>query len=180
MIEEKLGVRQGELFAEDEIQIIHQKKGEGDFGARISALPYIFHDPIRFDKKSDPKKRTYGSRIDQNSKNKQEYYRVKDVLSPTELILDNGNKIKLIGIKQKDDKLDSKAIEFLRTMVKASKVFFKYDKLITTESQEYMLVYLYLHNKTFINAHLIKNELVDVDTSYDFKYKQRFIKYSNT
>jgi modification methylase len=180
VIEEKLGVRQGELFAEDEIQIIHQKMGDGDFGARISALPYIFHDPIRFDKKSDPKKQNYGSRIDQNSKHRQEYYRVKDVLSPTELILDNGNKIKLIGIKQKDDKLDSKAIEFLRTMVKASRVFLKHDESITTESQEDMLVYLYLHNKTFINAHLIKNELVDVDTSYDFKYKKRFIKYSDT
>jgi len=39
-----------------------------------------------------------------------------------------------------------------------------------------LLVYLYLKNKTFINAHLIKNRLVEVDTDTIYFYKNKFIK----
>jgi len=38
-----------------------------------------------------------------------------------------------------------------------------------------LLCYLYLQNKTFINAHLIKNKLVDIDDSFDYKYKTKFL-----
>ena len=33
-----------------------------------------------------------------------------------------------------------------------------------------------LKNKTFINAHLFKHNLVDVDNENDFKYKNKFTK----
>ncbi len=36
-------------------------------------------------------------------------------------------------------------------------------------------VILYLENKTFINAHLIKNGLAKVDGDIDFKYKNKFL-----
>jgi site-specific DNA-methyltransferase (adenine-specific) len=39
-------------------------------------------------------------------------------------------------------------------------------------------VYLYLKNKTFINAHLVKNGLVEVDTEKEYLYKNKFIKLS--
>ena len=32
-----------------------------------------------------------------------------------------------------------------------------------------------LKNKTFMNAHLIKNKLADVDSSITFKYKDKFL-----
>jgi site-specific DNA-methyltransferase (adenine-specific) len=38
-----------------------------------------------------------------------------------------------------------------------------------------LLCYLYLKNKTFINAHIIKEGLVDVDSLTDFKYKNKFL-----
>jgi site-specific DNA-methyltransferase (adenine-specific) len=37
------------------------------------------------------------------------------------------------------------------------------------------MCYLYLSNKTFINAHLIKSGLVDVETGYDFRYMAKFL-----
>jgi site-specific DNA-methyltransferase (adenine-specific) len=40
------------------------------------------------------------------------------------------------------------------------------------------MAYVYLKNKTFLNAHLIKNGFVEVEFSYNFKHKNRFIKYS--
>ena len=91
VIEEKLGLRQGVLFTEDKIEIIKQKMVKRDFGERIASLPYVFHDPIRFDKKSDPKNRTYGSRIDVKSRAiKENSFRVREVISPSRLLLDNG------------------------------------------------------------------------------------------
>ena len=36
------------------------------------------------------------------------------------------------------------------------------------------MAYLYLENKTFLNAHLLKEGLVLVDNSVNFKYKQKF------
>lgn len=38
------------------------------------------------------------------------------------------------------------------------------------------MVYLYLENKTFINAHLLKDKMALVDDSTDFKYKGKFQK----
>ena len=39
------------------------------------------------------------------------------------------------------------------------------------------MVYLYLENKTFINAHLLKEKLALVDNSIIFKYKNKFNNY---
>ena len=177
VIEEKLGMRQGALFSENDIEITQQKMMIKNFGAQIASLPYIFHDPIRFDKKSDPKKRTYGSRIDQNSNKQQIYHRIKDIVSPTRMILDNGKAIRLIGLKEKLSKPASEVMDFLQKTIMGNKVLIKLDESVTNDFEGDIFVYLYLQNKTCINAHLIKKELVDIDTSYEYKYKERFIKY---
>jgi site-specific DNA-methyltransferase (adenine-specific) len=173
VIQEKLGLQQGALFTEDVIEIIQLVMGKRDFGDRIKALPYIFRDPIRFDKKSDPKKRTYGSRIDVNSKKKEDFVRVREVISSSRLLLDNGQYISLLGIKEIPGK-NGDAIELIRNLTKGNKVFWRRDD---NQSQDSEYVYLYLKNKIFVNAHLIKNRLVDVDTECNFKYKERFLKY---
>ena len=36
------------------------------------------------------------------------------------------------------------------------------------------MCYVYLYNKTFINAHLIKKGLASVDTNIDFSLKSKF------
>ena len=54
----------------------------------------------------------------------------------------------------------------------------RYDS-VKYDSDNTLLCYLYLDNKTFINAHLLKNGLVDVDDSMDFKYKNKFEKLIN-
>jgi len=41
------------------------------------------------------------------------------------------------------------------------------------------MCYLYLENKTFINSHLVKSKLVDVDDSINFKYIDKFYKLQN-
>ena len=41
------------------------------------------------------------------------------------------------------------------------------------------MCYLYLENKTFINAHLIKNGFAKAEEIYDYKYKSRFLNLNN-
>jgi site-specific DNA-methyltransferase (adenine-specific) len=48
----------------DGFEVMTQKKKTIDFKKEISTLPYIFKDPIKFDKKIDPKKLKFGSKID--------------------------------------------------------------------------------------------------------------------
>ncbi|HPU22920.1 MAG TPA: thermonuclease family protein, partial [Candidatus Kapabacteria bacterium] len=59
---------------------------------------------------------------------------------------------------------------------KGKRVFIKYDN-IKYDNESNLLCYLYLENKTFINAHLIKSGLVKVDTELEYKYKQKFLNY---
>ena len=50
----------------------------------------------------------------------------------------------------------------------------KYDNLKYDKNKN-LLCYLYLDNKTFINNHLIRTGYVDVDTSYDYSCKDKFL-----
>jgi site-specific DNA-methyltransferase (adenine-specific) len=145
-----------------------------NFDKDIQKLTYIFTDPHRLDKKVDPKKLQYGSKIDKNGSNKREdLFSVKEVLGPTKIRLSNDLIIKLLGIKEIPN-LSEKATDFLESKIKNKKVFLKYDSTKYDKNNN-LLCYLYLENKTFINAHLIKNQLVDVDNSSDYKYKIKFL-----
>lgn len=62
------------------------------------------------------------------------------------------------------------AVKFLEEKLKGEKVFIKFDT-VKYDTEGNLLCYLYLRNKTFINAHLIKNRLAEVDSSVNFKYK---------
>lgn len=157
-----------------DIEVIRQKKVKIDFKEEIKKLPYIFKDPVRFDKRIDPRKLRFGSKIDNNSDHRREkYYSVKEIISPEIVVLDNNLRIRLIGVKRKKE-INGQAVEFLKEKLKGEKVFIKFDA-VKYDSDGNLLCYLYLKNKTFINAHLIKNKLVQVDSSMNFKYKNKFL-----
>src|SRR5207302_1306949 len=96
----------------------------------------------------------------------------KEVISPEKIRLSNDLVIKLIGIKE-NPLINGKAINFLKEKIKGNRVFIKFDDQ-KYDDQNNLLCYLYLENKTFINAHLIKNRLVQVDESIEYKYKNKF------
>jgi len=171
-IKQKLNI-DNDIF--NEYQIIKEKPAI-NFNEEIKKLPYIFKDPHKFDKKIDPKKLQFGSKIDMNGSTKrEEYHSVKEIISPELLKIDNDLVVRLIGVKEKKE-VNGKAIEFLRLKTKGQKVFLKFDE-IKHDKEKHLMAYVYLKNKTFLNAHLIKSGLAEVDTSYQFKNKERFIKY---
>ena len=174
-IKRKLDINQGDIFNTD-YSFIKQKKTNTNFNNEIDKLPYIFKDFHKFDKKTDPKKLQFGSKIDQNgSVRREEYFSVKEIISPELIKLNNDLLVRLIGVKEKKE-ANGNAIEFLQLKTKGQKVFLKFDETKHDENN-HLMVYLYLKNKTFLNAHLIKNGLADVDLTFNYKNKERFIKY---
>ncbi len=173
VLREKIGANQHDIigttyqFVERELSVIN-------YDEYIQALPYIFNDPHKLDKKIDVKKLQFGSKIDKDSTGKrEEFFTVKKVISPELLLLSNDLTIKLLGIKE-DKRINGKATEFLQEKTKGKRVFLKYDTL-KYDSENNLLCYLYLENKTFLNAHLIKHGLAQVDTNLDYKHKAKFV-----
>lgn len=174
LIKEKVGIDKEELIKNADFEIIKQKPLKINWNLEIAKLPYQFKDPIKFDKKIDPRKLKFGSKIDFSKPTREEFFSVKNIINPEEIILNNNLKVRLLGVKTKNETFE-KALRFLTSKLKNQKVFLKYDS-IKFDDKGNMLVYLYLKNKTFINAHLIKNGLVNVDTEPDYIYKNKFIK----
>jgi len=176
IIREKLGIDQSSFFQDGNVEILEQDIEEADLKGKIKNLPYVFKDPIKFDKKIDPKKLRFGSKIDNSNYEREKYYTVTKINNPELLTLNNGLTVRLIGIRERSDKIEE-AIKFLSDKAKGQKVFLRFDD-VKYDDNNHLLCYLYLKNKTFINAHLIKKGLVDVDVKVDYKYKSKFLVYS--
>ena len=173
IIEEKLGMNQKLIFEEAEFEVTRQNNSQNNYKNMIQQLPYIFKDPVQFDKKVDPRKLQFGSKIDNNGSKNKQYHIVKKIISPEKLVLDDGLNIRLLGIKKKRGNIEQ-AINFLKDKTRNQKVFMKYDS-VKYDPENNLFCYLYLQNKTFLNAHLIKQGLVNVDTSFEYKYKNKFV-----
>jgi site-specific DNA-methyltransferase (adenine-specific) len=173
IIKEKLNINR----KPEDFEIIMQKKKAVDYKKEILKLPYVFKDPVRFDKKIDPKKLRFGSKIDNSDHRRETYYSVKEIVSLELIVLNDDLKVRLIGIKEKEG-MNGQAFQFMQRQLKGQKVFLKFDNK-KYDSEGNLLCYLYLKNKTFINAHLIKKKLARVDSSLDFKYKEKFLAIQN-
>ncbi len=173
IIKEKIGVNNDELFKGATFEIVEQKNKVVDFKDEILKLPYIFKDSIKFSRKIDPKKLKFGSKIDSTNSERVDLYSVKQIINPEKILLNNGLVVRLIGVRAKKEMFD-KAIEFLQAKLKNQKVFIRFDNS-KYDNENNLLCYLYLQNKTFVNAHLIKTGFVDVDDNFDYKYKLKFL-----
>lgn len=169
LIQERIGGNN--LYDTPEISIIRQPAIQS-FVQEIAQLPYKFVDIHKIDKKINIKSLQFGSKIDSEKREREEFFSVKQVISPEILVLNNGVKIRLIGIKSNPE-LNGKATEYLIDKIRGNKVFLRYDQQ-KYDSENNLLVYLYLENKTFINAHLLKDKMAIIDDNIEFKYKTKF------
>jgi site-specific DNA-methyltransferase (adenine-specific) len=173
IIEEKV-VANKLIESDVKFEFINQKIENQEWKSKILNLPYQFHDPVKFDKKIDPKKLKFGSKIDFSDPKRERFYSIKEIIGPDCLVLNDGLKVKLLGVKARKETLET-ALSFLNTKLKGQKVFLRFDNQ-KYDSEGNLLCYLYLKNKTFINAHLIKNKLVDVENNIEFRHKDKFLK----
>lgn len=170
IIKEKIG--KTNLYVKTDIEVVKQNTTV-DFKTEIKSLPYQFIDTHKIDKKIDVKQLQFGSKIDsQSTAKREELFSVKEVISPELVILNNGLTVRLIGVKQ-NPQINGRAIAYLKEKFSGKRIFLKYDNQ-KYDSQNNLMVYLYLENKTFINAHLLKDKMALVDDTMDFKYKSKF------
>lgn len=159
-----------------EIRYQEQNLPEVDREKDINKLPYIFSDPIKFDRKIDPNKLKFGSKISAqdniNGVKREKYYTVNEIISTNLIKLQNGLIVKLLGIKPKLGLIEE-AKQFLETKIGKGQIFLKFD-VEKYDKDNNLLAYIYMKNKTFINAHLIKRGYAEVDLEHSFKYQSKF------
>jgi modification methylase len=163
MIRQKLGLESNKLFDDYVFNLQRLPNSPLNFAEKINQLPYIFRDPIKFNKKIDVKSLKFGSKIDSNSEYKNEFYTVKEILSTNLLMLNTGLKIKMYGIRPIPEK-EVDLLNFLVRKLKGKQIFLKFDDTKYDDDNN-LLGYIYLKNKTFINAYLVKYGFAVVDDS---------------
>lgn len=136
-------------------------------------LPYVFHDPHKMDKKVDVKALQFGSKIDNQEQKQKELFTVKKIISPEKIELNNGQVVKLLGVKA-IPQYEDKAVAFLQEKFKNRRIFLKYDA-VEPDGESDLICYVYLDNKTFINNHLIRTGYVAVDTMLNYACKKKFL-----
>jgi modification methylase len=144
-----------------------------DAAAAIARLPYVFSDPHRLDRRRDPRQAGYGSRVDGPPTEKRRLLSVKEVMSPDAVVLEDGRRLRLLGIRPRPG-LEEEAVAFLRARTRGQKVFLQDE---TAQPDGSVSAYLYLKNRTLLNAHLIKRGLAIADDSVPHRHAARFASY---
>lgn len=157
-----------------QMDVVRPLEEDADFSGDLARLPYLFKDPLPFDRKADPRKLGFGSRIDADTSiEREDYCRVKKVLSPSLVELDNGSCLRLLGVRDRPGTARA-AKAFLEAKTAGQRVFVKHDHPRHDE-EGHLLGYLYLKNKTFVNFHLVRSGLVEVDAEREYKVRSRFL-----
>lgn len=169
IIREKMCTEQTEMGEEASVFFYEDVSGSAITADR---LPYLFHDPHRMDKKVDIKRRCYGSKIDGTEVQNEKLYGVQNVLSPERIELSGGIIVRLLGVHNKPG-CETQAIEYLKGKFRKRKVFLRYDTDLSKAEKE-RSCYVYLDNKTFVNRHLLRTGYVNLDETFDGKYKKKF------
>jgi len=149
-----------------------RESGGVDIDAKMKRLPYIFRDPVALSTKI--KKQPIDLKNSIKNPNSLTTYRVSRTVSPESIELEERGIVQLAGIRENAQSRD-KAMEFLRARIQGKRVLIKWERGSDETSPS---CYVLLKNRTNINAHLIKNGLVDVDMETSYRMKTRFIRYA--
>jgi DNA modification methylase/endonuclease YncB( thermonuclease family) len=175
VIKNKLNYKEQIFVHEFEIDIDQTKLNENELTKRISKFCYKFSDPHHLDRKQGSEKKRYGSRISDQDKDQAKYYMVKEILQGDLVRLSNDKTFRLLGVEIIKNK-NKEAVHFLSQKTKSKQVMIKFDRSKKDKDNDW-IGYLYLKNKTFLNAHLIKLGFAEADTKSDHKYLKRFLAY---
>lgn len=178
LIKDRIGG--ADLLSTVEINTVKSLAVDADYiNHSIDELPYRFVDTHKIDKKIDVKSLQFGSKLDASGAvAREELHSVRQVIDTERIVLDNDLHVRLIGIRQ-NPQLNGEATDYLRRKVHGKKVYLRYD---TTkyDTDGNLLAYIYLENKTFVNAHIIRDGMALTDDTADFRHKQKFLKLQHS
>jgi DNA modification methylase len=139
-----------------EIQIIKPNK-------KIEELPQIDYTPAIRDAMVRPEVSGLQAKL-------ATLHKVTEIIDEQTIRLDNGQRVRLLGVRI--DRQDE-AMAYLRTRILGKQVFLKENCIVDNEVAS---AYIYLKNKIFINAYLIKSGLASPDLSVMHKLREKFVK----
>ncbi len=156
IIRKKLGIKENLSQLSKGIKII-KRESPVDI-EKIDYIPKIQNARPKIDPKKSPHK---NDRL----------YKVVDILDEKSILLDTGLKVGFLGVKvmKKEE-----ALKYLKDYLLKKKVFLRFDDGMPLEKKAFE-AYVYLKNKIFINAYMIKLGLAKADREKEYKYKRRFI-----
>lgn len=159
IIKKKLGVEEPNLLKRD-VEIIRR--------STEIQIENVSYEPRIKDAKPiiEPDKLKFG---------KDELYKVVDILSDGSLKLNTGLIVRPRGVVIKDY---NAAISYLKEYVLRKQVYLRFDKNYVP-SGEILEAYIYLKNGIFVNAHLIRSGMAEVDRNSNFDLKERFMEMGN-
>jgi DNA modification methylase len=154
-IKDKIGVRERLLF-DGEIQIITADKS-------IEELPQIEYTPTI--REVEPRLKAHGLQFGSNHLPK-----VTQIIDEKTIRINSGLEVRFLGV-QIDRKTET--LDYLRSRILGKQVLIKDDYII---HNGLIAAYVYLKNKIFINAYLIKCGLGSPDLSISHRLKNKFAK----
>ena len=157
VIKKKLGLTKDSLEFENNIEIIKRKnKVEPE---EVNYIPRIKDAKPKI----DPKKFNFS---------KNNLYKVVDILNADTVLLDTGLRVKFLGVKISKTE---ESVKYLREFILKKEVFLQFDNGAILD-EDTVEAYVFLKNRIFVNAYLIKSGLAKADRSKEYKYKTKFIK----
>lgn len=108
-----------------------------------------------------------------NGKSKEfKFYKVVEILDERTLRLDDGTTVELRGIEVVKRE---EAIWYLTSKLVGKQVFLKFDDDSTSEGGR-VSAYVFLRNRIFVNAYMIKSGLALAERKHPFRYYEKFLK----
>lgn len=98
-----------------------------------------------------------------------ETFKVTEIVDATTIRLDDGRTIRFLGVTAREGGKRREALDYLRKRVLGKQVILKFDA-----NHPPSLAYVYLKNRIFINAHLIKAGLAASDDTIDHRLRKKF------
>jgi DNA modification methylase len=160
---------------EDFLEIIKEKIGIKKFLFNIYNIEIIKrNEKIKFDDidyvpsiqdakpQIDPKKLNF---------KKDTLYKVVDIIDENTIKINNGLLIKFLGVKIIDK---DKTIKYLKEYLLKKEIRIKLENN-SILNENTVSAYVYLKNKIFINAYLIKDKLALADREKEYKLKRKFL-----
>jgi len=156
VIKDKIGVKNGLLKLYD-VEVIKR-----DFSVKLDDVDYV-------PRVKDAKPKIEPQKLDFKNR---KLYKVVEVVDEKTIKLDNGLYVSFLGIEvvKKEE-----AIKYLKDYVLKKEVFLKFDNgSVINENR--VSAYVYLKNKIFINAYLVKLGLARAEREKEYKHKSYFTK----
>jgi DNA modification methylase len=154
VIKRKLGINQALLF--HNVEILKRMK-------QID-LEDVDYEPSIPDMKPklDPKKVDFKKGV---------LYKVVDIVDENTLKLDTGLFVKLLGVEIIDK---GRAIKYFREYLLKKEIMLKMESNSILDENT-IQAYVYLKNRIFVNAYLIKSGIARADRTKDYRLKRKFI-----